>query len=1209
MSTNIHPAKEIQTKGNAMFTFNIRTKLTLLLLVFGLLPILAVMPIIFSKLNEMDKLTLASHGNTAEEINELIDRNLFERYGDVQAFCMNAAAHDTSNWYKASEASPLVTAMNSYMTNYGIYKLMMIVDTEGKVAAVNTADNQGKALNVSSIYGRSFKDASWFQKVMHKEFLKGEGLDGTVVEQPRYESLISDIYRGEDGFTITFAAPVHDTAGKTIGVWVNFADFGLVENIVKSVHDSMEKDGDKATAIAITDAAGTALVNYDPAEHVDTNRVTGGIGKKTIASLNIPAAEEALKSTEGSKVEKDFGSGEEDAVSWSRSDGALGYPGLGWTVLVHQPAQYAFEGVVNTKRVLYIIMAGSFFVILTIGSLLGKLASTPLLKASSNIKSIAEGEYDITIEGTERKDEIGTMANSLADLKKALYANTRVQTSLDCVTSGVMLADDKNTVVYMNPSVREMFKVAEADIRKEIPAFDASKLLGMDIDSLAKRAENQHTSVAKHESTYQTSITIGTRIFDLIANPVFDGKKRRIGTVVEWQDVTQKRALDKILEDCQGQVQALNRSQASIEFTLDGTITKANEHFLKALGYTFEEIKGKHHSMFVDPKYAASPEYKEFWADLAAGKFKADQYIRFAKNGNEVWIQATYNPVMDVNGKPFKVVKYAVDVTYRRAETLRSQRVQTSLDCVTSNVMLADETNTIIYMNPSVINMMKAAEADIRKQLPNFDTEKLIGSSIDNFHKKPEHQRSMLANLKSVYETSITVGGRLFDLVANPVLGKNNERLGTVVEWKDVTLQKAIEAEVDGIVQASAKGDFSKRLPEAGKTGFMLNLSKGINRIGEVSLNGLTEIGEVINSMSQGDLTKKINNQYEGMFDDIKQALNTTIDKLRDTVFDIKDTAQSVNSASSEISSGSTDLSQRTESQASSLEETAASMEQITSTVKQNSENAQQANALSSRASEVATTGGQVVGNAVKAMERISASSQKIADIIGVIDDIAFQTNLLALNAAVEAARAGEAGKGFAVVASEVRSLAGRSASASKEIKTLINESVDEVKKGSELVNEAGKTLEQIVKSVKDVTGLMSEIASASEQQATGIDEINSAISEMDEGTQQNAALVEENTAAAQSLVEQAGKLESLMEFFRISDKEESPSKKEKAPLALEAPSNGHLKVHTKPVKVATKPITTSKKKPEVSAMKKANGKKMAVSAAEAKFDEGWEEF
>jgi len=290
----------------------------------------------------------------------------------------------------------------------------------------------------------------------------------------------------------------------------------------------------------------------------------------------------------------------------------------------------------------------------------------------------------------------------------------------------------------------------------------------------------------------------------------------------------------------------------------------------------------------------------------------------------------------------------------------------------------------------------------------------------------------------------------------------------------------------------------------------------------------------VAEALAKGDLTQKIEAKSKDETGQLLTALGNTVTQLKGIMGGIKESTDTIGTASSQIAQGNADLSQRTEEQASSLEETASSMEELTSTVKQNAENAKQANQLAAGASDVAVKGGAVVKQVVDTMSAISESSKKIADIIGVIDGIAFQTNILALNAAVEAARAGEQGRGFAVVASEVRNLAQRSAAAAKEIKALIGDSVEKVGTGTKLVDEAGQTMQEIVSSVKRVTDIMAEITAASQEQSSGIEQVNTAITQMDEVTQQNAALVEEAAAAAESMQEQAEQLAQAVSVFKL---------------------------------------------------------------------------
>jgi methyl-accepting chemotaxis protein len=434
-------------------------------------------------------------------------------------------------------------------------------------------------------------------------------------------------------------------------------------------------------------------------------------------------------------------------------------------------------------------------------------------------------------------------------------------------------------------------------------------------------------------------------------------------------------------------------------------------------------------------------------------------------------------------------------IEMERTLAAENMRIRQALDRASTSVMLADARHQIVYLNDAAQASFTRNQPEIRKVLPSFDAGRLRGSALDALSTNPAEERRILDTLSGADVQERVLGEFTFKTVSNPVLDGRGQRLGTVMEWTQRTQEVRVEKELQGMLEAVNGGDLSKRIDLAGKHGFFEAMSRGINQLA---------------------------------------------DNLLQIVAQVKEAALEVFRGAEEISAGNTNLSSRTAEQAASLEETATSMEEMTTTVKQNADNARQANQLAIAASEQAESGGAVVGKAVKAMAGIDESAWRIADIISVIDDIAFQTNLLALNAAVEAARAGEQGRGFAVVASEVRNLAGRSASAAKEIKDLIQDSVRKVRDGSVLVTQSGHTLEQIVASVKKVSDIVAEIATASREQSSGIDQVSRAVMQMDELTQQNAALVEEATAASHSLAEQSRDLHEVMEQFNVGTVEQA---------------------------------------------------------------------
>ena len=479
-------------------------------------------------------------------------------------------------------------------------------------------------------------------------------------------------------------------------------------------------------------------------------------------------------------------------------------------------------------------------------------------------------------------------------------------------------------------------------------------------------------------------------------------------------------------------------------------------------------------------------------------------------------------------------VKLGADLAEVKQEAARSKRITQALDNVQNGVMVANNNLEIIYMNDSVHKIFKAAESDIQKQLPDFRVDRLMNSNIDFYHKTPALQRGLLEKLQAPYTSELVIADRHFTVIASPVNSDTGERIGYVAEWDDRSQEVFIEKEIERLIQDVNAGNLHARINLNDKQGFAKVLSSGINELTDVIESVFSDVNRVMKQMAEGDLTAAVTNDYQGIYAECKNNINGTLEKLSHFIIQIRGAADFIESSAQEMASGNNNLSHRAEQQAANLEQTAASMEQLAATVRNNADNSQQANSVVNSASYLAQKGGDVVNSAISAMQEINDSSNKIAEIIGVIDEIAFQTNLLALNASVEAARAGDQGRGFAVVATEVRNLAQRSADAAQQSKDLIQNSVQKVRAGTAFVNETGLALSEIVRSISQVGEIVAQIAGASAEQTSGIDQVNQAVAQMDDMTQQNAALAEQAAAGSIAMSEQSSHMTRLLGFFKV---------------------------------------------------------------------------
>jgi len=779
----------------------------------------------------------------------------------------------------------------------------------------------------------------------------------------------------------------------------------------------------------------------------------------------------------------------------------------------------------------------------------------PIEATTRLLHDITEGDYRKAID-LNRDDAIGKLLRAIHimqiklgyDIDDAKYRNQATMLfkhALDVCNTCVILVDNRGTVTYANDGFNTLLSTWQGTESQDIPQIDGG-IIGCNIGILLPSIANQTLALDELNKSTKTQELVGSRTVKLVLTPVFDQLLTRIGTVIEWDDITEALRNEKI-------AQKIAEENATVRCALDVCDTSVTLTD-KSLAITY--LNQSAQNLFLNNETTLQQVLAEFDAKNILG-MPVDTLLTNNKPELEVIreLSAPYHSQIRLSDRTFTITATPVYLENNRLGTViewkditeqlekrqqekqiaeENRRVRVALDGASANVMVADNNFQLIYCNESACKLMRNKTADFREAIADFDPETVIGSSINRFLLDPGHQRQLQTNLDTSIKRSITVGKCHLDVTTTPIFDRDASRIGTVVEWIDRTVEVATEKEIDSIVEAAAAGDLSRRVSLLNKEGFFESLTWKLNGLQDNVERIIREAASVLRALADGDLSQKISGSYKGVFAQLQNDSNAMSSKLTQVIQDISTSANAVSNAAGEIATGTQDLSQRTEEQASALEETASSMEQMTSSVKHNAEKAASSAALSQDAQKISEQGGSILQETIASMEAISHSSSKITNIIGVIDEIAFQTNLLALNAAVEAARAGEHGRGFAVVAAEVRNLAQRSSSSAGEIKTLIKDSSDKVAEGSDLVHRSGKALQEIVQAVQELAAVIKGISESANEQNNGIAQVNIAINQMDEMTQQNAALVEEASAASESMREQAAEMLQLVQFFQL---------------------------------------------------------------------------